>query len=89
MQDCRNHRKRATKVASFTFLHSTWYKLANTIFAVLVSAYHGGRVNQTRTLYAIVGIAPPAEFWMGRPFPSPATKKGTFGDDCWVMLQGE
>ena len=22
---------------------------------------------------------------MGRPFPSPATKNGAFGDDCWVI----
>ena len=44
--------------------------------------------DQTRTLYAIVGIAPSADFLIGRPFPSPATKKGAFGDDCWVMLGG-
>ena len=50
--------------------------------------YRGGIADQMRTLYAIVGIAPSADFWMGRPFPSLATKNGAFGDDCWVMLEG-
>ena len=50
--------------------------------------YRDGIADQTRTLYAIVGIVPSADFWMGRSFPSPATKNGAFGDDCWVMLEG-
>ena len=58
------------------------------ILAVLVSAYHGGIANQMRTLYATVRIAPSVHFWIGRPFPSPATKNGVFGDDCWVTLEG-
>ena len=47
--------------------------------------YRGGIADQTRTLYAIVGINPSADFWIGRPFPSPVTKNGVFGDDCWVV----
>ena len=47
--------------------------------------YRGGIADQTRTSYAIVGINPSADFWIGRPFPSPVTKNGVFGDDCWVV----
>ena len=46
--------------------------------------YHGGIADQTCTLYAVVEIAPLADFWMVPPFPSPA-KNGLFGDDCWKV----
>ena len=71
--------------SSFTYIFTqrTWYKLANTILAVLISAYRGGIADQTRTSYAIVGIAPSADSWMGRPFLSPATKNGAFGK--WLL----
>ena len=59
----------------------------NTILAVLVSACYGGIGHQTRILHTmIVGIAPSADFWIGRPFLSPATKNGAYGDNCWVMF---
>ena len=50
--------------------------------------YHGGIAIQMRPLYAVVGIAPSENFWMGRPLQSPVTKNGAFVDDCWVMLEG-
>ena len=65
-----------------TFLHSAHginWQILSLAVAVLVSAYHGGIADQTRIFYAIVGIAPSADFWMGRPFLSPATKNGAFG----------
>ena len=76
---------RAYAYATTLFLNATEKRC---ILAVLVSTYRGGIADQTRTLYTIVGIAPSADFWMGRPFPPPATKNGAFGDDCWVMLEG-
>ena len=59
--------------------------MANTIHAVLVSTYHGGRANQMRTLCAIV-----SKIWMGRPFPSPAMIVGSWwkvDSNCILQLR--